>query len=111
LKPAGKFSDKFKHAFAVKQDFEVTEKDLQILDKAVEFIVKRNLEAPAIFALQSLIPLSFIGSQTLVVMQPFLDPFTGVENFNQIVKILEHRDGVELFIQRIEQGSKKVNEK
>ncbi|MDI6783897.1 MAG: hypothetical protein QME64_07365, partial [bacterium] len=72
------------------------------IDKAAQFIVNRRLEVPAIMALQSMTPLNFIGSQTLVVLEPFLGPFFSQEDYQKLIEILEHRDGIELFIQRIE---------
>lgn len=94
--------DKLKHAFAVKQDKLVLKTYLPLLDKVAKFIAQRRLQAPAILALQSLIPLNFIGSQALIVVSPFLDPFLTMEEQNKIIELLEHRDGIELLIQRIE---------
>ncbi|MCX7918839.1 MAG: hypothetical protein N3A72_04365 [bacterium] len=99
-----KIKRKFKQAFAVQQEPLPADKDYAILDKAAEFIVKRRLAAPAIIALQSMTPLNFIGSQALIVIEPFLSPFFKQEDYQKIIEILEHRDGIELFIQRIEQA-------
>lgn len=97
---------KLKHAFAVKQEPLPADGDYAVLDKAAQFIVKRRLEAPAIIALQSMTPLNFIGSQALIVLQPFLGPFFAEVDYQKVIEILEHRDGIELFIQRIELAAK-----
>jgi len=97
---------KLQHAFAVKQEPLPADGDYTVLDKAARFIVKRRLEVPAIMALQSMTPLNFISSQALVVLEPFLGPFFKQEDYQKIVEILEHRDGIELFIQRIELAGK-----
>ena len=93
-----------KHAFAVKQEPLDPNANYAILDKAAQFIAKRQLEAPAIMALQSLTPLSFVGSQALVVLEPFLGVFFSEKDYQEVINILEHRDGIELFIQKIEQA-------
>ena len=95
-----------KHAFAVKQEPLDPNANYAILDKAAQFIAKRHLQAPAIMALQSMTPLNFIGSQALIVIEPFLGPFFKQEDYQKIIEILEHRDGIELFIQRIELAGK-----
>ena len=61
------------------------------------------MQSAALLALQSLTPLSFIGSQAFIVISPFLDPFITVEEQARITKVLEHRDGIELLIQKIEE--------
>lgn len=101
------FRDKLKHAFALTPEKPLTEEDLAVLDKTVDFIVRRKMEATVILALQSLSPMNFIGSQILVVLEPFLDPLIKPEDYQKLVKILEDRQGIELFIQRIEKQSQK----
>jgi hypothetical protein len=103
-----KIKCQLKHAFVVKQEPLPADGDYTVLDKAARFIVKRRLEAPVIMALQSMTPLNFIGSQALIVIEPFLGPFFKQEDYQKIVEILEHRDGIELFIQRIEQTAKEI---
>jgi hypothetical protein len=76
--------------------------DYTVLDKAAQFIVKRHLAAPAIMALQSMTPLNFIGSQALIVLHPLIGPFFAEQDYQKLIEILEHRDGIELFVQRIE---------
>lgn len=97
---------KLKQAFAVKQESLDPKANYAILDKAASFIAKRHLQAPAIMALQSLTPLSFVGSQALIVLEPFLGVFFSEKDYQELINILEHRDGIELFIQKIETAGK-----
>jgi hypothetical protein len=94
--------EKLKIAFAVEQDNEILTSSIPMLDKAADFIVKRKLQSPATLALLSLIPLNFIGSQLVTVLGPYLDPFLSQEEQAKLIELLEHRDGIEYFIQRIE---------
>jgi hypothetical protein len=105
--------NKLKHAFAVKQPPLPADGDYAVLDKAAQFIVKRQLAAPAIMALQSMTPLNFIGSQALIVLQPLIGPFFNEPDYRKLIEILEHRDGIELFVQKIESAAKtnKTNKK
>ena len=96
------WKEKLKYAFAVKQDNGILTSSIPMLDKAADFIVKRKLHSPAILALLSLIPLNFIGSQLVAVMGPYIDPFLSQEEQAKLLELLEHREGIEFFIQRIE---------
>ncbi|MFB3897447.1 MAG: hypothetical protein ACE14V_14205 [bacterium] len=98
--------NKLKHAFAVKQPPLPADGDYTVLDKAAQFIVRRQLVAPAIMALQSMTPLNFIGSQALIVLRPLIGPLFNEPDYQKLIEILEHRDGIELFVQRIEKASK-----
>ena len=98
---------KLEHAFAVKSDNPLTEEELSVLNKTVDFIVRRKMEATVILALQSLSPMNFIGSQILVVLEPFLDPLIHPGDYQKLIRILEDRQGIELFIRKIENKSQK----
>jgi hypothetical protein len=95
--------EKLKHAFAVAKDTEpLAEEDIALLDKAATFIVRRRLSLPAEMLLEALTPLNFIGSQAMVVLEPLLGPFFPRDDYARIIKILSRRDGLNIFIQRIE---------
>ena len=108
--PAGKMGnrktlkEKIRHAFAVTNPADaLTDEDLRMLDKVASLIVRKRLEAPVIMFLQTVTPLSFLGSQLLLVLEPILGPFFKEEDYKQLVRILEHRDGIDRFICKIEQ--------
>lgn len=62
----------------------------------------RRLAAPALFLLESSKPLSFLASQGLVFLGPFVDAALDVPSYDAVVRMLEDRDNVERLLQRIE---------
>jgi hypothetical protein len=88
-----------------------TDEDRKLMEKLASIIVSRRLTAMAIFFLESSKPLSFIGSQFLVVIQPFIQTFLNIEQYDRIAILMEDRDNVELFIQFIENAEQKQVEK
>ncbi len=61
-----------------------------------------GLAAPAIFFLESSKPLSFIGSQALVFLEPFVKSILNVASYDRFVALLEDRRNIEKLIVRIE---------
>jgi hypothetical protein len=99
--------EKIRHAFAVTNPADaLTEENMAVLDKAARIIVRKRLEAPVIMFLQTVSPLSFLGSQLLLVLEPIVGPFFKEEDYKKLVRILEHRDGIDRFICKIEHLSK-----
>ena len=84
-------------------DVTLTEEERRLwIDRMAEEVVRRRLEAPAAFMLELNRPLSFLGSQALVVLTPFLGPFFGTDNVLKLSKVFEDRRTVEHLIDRIE---------
>lgn len=75
------------------------------LDKAAEAVVRRRLEAPAVFFLELHRPLSFLSSQALIVAMPFLAGLVGADNVLKVSKLLEDPRNVERLMDRIEEKS------
>lgn len=74
-----------------------------ILERIAQGIVRRGMAAPAVLFLELNKPLSFVASQSLLVLTPFLAPFVGIENVYRYSRLLEKRENVERLIERIEQ--------
>jgi len=74
-----------------------------ILERIAQGIVQRGMAAPAVLFLELNKPLSFVASQSLIVLSPFIAPFVGLENVHRYSRLLEKRENVELLIERIEQ--------
>ena len=74
-----------------------------ILERIAQGIVSRGMAAPAVLFLEINKPLSFVASQSLIVLTPFLAPFVGIENVHRYSRLLEKRENVERLIERIEQ--------
>jgi hypothetical protein len=85
-------------------EFTTEERD-RLIDKVANGVVKRRMEAPAVMFLELHKPLSFIGSQALIVGSPFVGPFVGIENVHRVSKLIADRSNVERLIQRIEELS------
>lgn len=75
------------------------------IDRMAEEVVKRRLESPAILVLEMHRPLSFLGSQALVVATPFLGAFVGHQHVLKLSRLLEDRQNIERLILRIEERS------
>lgn len=95
--------ERLSNAFAVGDAGEPSDEDLAALERLAKFIVTRNLEAPAILFLQSAIPISFIGSQVMVALEPIIGPFWPHGDFERLARIFERRDGIERLTRRIEE--------
>jgi hypothetical protein len=81
---------------------QITEEDKKLMEKLASIVVSRRLTAMAVFFLESSKPLSFIGSQFLVFMQPFIKTFFEFKEYDRITALMEDKDNVELLIQSIE---------
>lgn len=75
----------------------------RIINKVAEHLVQRRLAAPAIFALESMKPLSFIASQGLLALEPFITSVLSIPDYKAFREMLEDRENVETLLQRIEQ--------
>ncbi len=66
-------------------------------------VVARRLAAPATFLLESSKPISFIASQGLVVLGPFVDAALDVPAYDAFVRMIEKRENVDKLLTRIEE--------
>jgi hypothetical protein len=76
--------------------------DEELLAAVAQRIVGMSLAVPAVFFLESTKPLSFVGSQALVFLQPFVEAFLSVRNYERLAALLEDRANIERLIQRLE---------
>jgi len=96
----GKFWHALRHAFAVEsEEYELTEEEKKVLEQFADEIVKRGLTVPTILFAQSSKPMSFIGSQVMLILRPIIQmiyPTTMV--YDKLQSALEKRKGLEYFI-------------
>ncbi|MGQ9705522.1 MAG: hypothetical protein ACUVWP_00775 [bacterium] len=78
------------------------EKADELIEKIATEIVERDLTAPAVFLLESSKPLSFIGSQVLLFLEPIIQSIFEFKSYRDIRVLFEDRENVERLIQRIE---------
>ena len=97
-----KLKEKLSHAFAVNEGEALKPEDLEFLQKVVDIIKRRKMEIPAAFFFHMLTPLNFVSSQALIVLEPLLGPFFKQEDYERIVRILSHRQGMQIFVDKLE---------
>ncbi|MCK4225907.1 hypothetical protein KAX29_03345 [candidate division WOR-3 bacterium] len=73
-----------------------------MLGKLAQEIVDRGLTTPAIMFIETMKPLSFIGSQLMVMANPFVQVLFNSKSYWEITVLLEDRKNVEYLIQEIE---------
>ena len=76
--------------------------DEALLNKVADHIVRRGLSVPAVFFLESSKPMSYVGSQTLVFLEPFVRAFLSHESYGRFAHLLEDRENFERLIEVIE---------
>jgi hypothetical protein len=81
-----------------------------LLDSIASRIAKMGLGVPAIFFLESSKPLSFLGSQFLVFIEPFVKTFVDIKNYDKFCLMMEDRNNVEKLIQKVEDLEDKIKE-
>ncbi len=74
----------------------------EILGKIARRIVDLRLSPVAIVILESSKPLSFVGSQLMVFLQPVITAVFPFRQYDEVAALLEDRANVEALIQTIE---------
>jgi hypothetical protein len=74
----------------------------QLLNKVADKIHQWRLEVPAIFFLQTMKPLSFVGGQALFFFAPIAGVFFDEETIDDYGHILSDRDNVERLLTKLE---------
>lgn len=80
----------------------VSEPQAEAVDAVVKFIDRFGMHVPAILTLESMRPLSFVGSQFMHLLTPSIAVFLTVPQWEAMAALLEDRDGVEYLIRQIE---------
>jgi hypothetical protein len=78
------------------------EEDEKLLEAVAERVVRMGMAVPAIFFLESTKPLSYIGSQALVFLEPFVKSFLNLASYDRFVALLEDRQNIEKLLRKIE---------
>ena len=81
---------------------------IRVLAKA---IVERRLTAPAVFFLESMKPLSFVGSQAMIFLQPVIQAIFPFRSYNEFSVMMEDRKNVEELICEMERLEAEDREK
>jgi hypothetical protein len=92
-------------------EFEVTEERKKFLiNKIAQKVIDYRLSPVAIIFLESSKPLSFLGNQFMIFMQPFYRALFSFREYEEIAAMLEDRQNVEALICEIERLEEKRDE-
>ena len=75
----------------------------EAVDKTARFLVRIGMTVPAVLAIESIRPLSFMGSQFMHLLSPSVGTILAPNSWDAIAKLLEEREGMDYFLQRIEE--------
>lgn len=79
------------------------EEEEAVLLKLARKVVDKGMTVPAILFLESVKPLNFIGSQTMVFFEPIVQTVFNFKDYDNLRSALEKRESVEILILRIEE--------
>ena len=88
----------------------ICKSDRQLISNLAEKIVRHGMAVPAIFFLEMVKYMSYIGSQLMVFFGPVITVFIQSQSYYKITHLLEDRQNVEflmLEIERMESDNKK----
>ena len=81
---------------------DMAESDFGLLTDLARMVVRRRLSVPAIFFLETVKPLNYVGSQAMVFFAPFVQALFATPNYDRYAELLEQRSTLELLLQMIE---------
>jgi hypothetical protein len=73
-----------------------------LVERLARLIGRWRLTAPAVLFLEANKPLSFVGSQALLLLQPMMDLFMAHELTADLAALFADRDRLETLITRLE---------
>ena len=82
--------------------FTPTEEQVRAVDRLGRLIVRFGMTVPAILALESLRPLSFVGSQFMHILSPSITAMLTLPEWDALAGLLERRAGLDYLLERIE---------
>ena len=83
-------------------DFEPTELQQAVVERIARQVVRFGMVVPAILALESVRPLSYVGSQFMHMLTPSLGAALNAQDWQELAELLEHREGLEVLLRAIE---------
>lgn len=83
---------------------ELAERLEVLIQRVAGEVVRRRLASPALLVLETGKPLSFLGNQALVFLEPMVRAFLSAPDYDLFLKLLEDRSRVERLIEVIEEG-------
>ncbi|MEE2788385.1 MAG: hypothetical protein VX589_13665 [Myxococcota bacterium] len=81
---------------------EVTPAQAESVGRLLKIIDRFALRTPAILALESMRPFSFVASQFMHVMSPAVSAFLPKDDWSRIAELLEDRRGLDYLLAALE---------
>jgi len=103
--PKKGFRAAWRYAFSMKvADDEFNPDDIALIERVAGQIVKRRMATPALLFLESIKPLSFLASQAMYMLRPFIIAATlgNPSSYERFVLLMEKSEGMEKLIDSIE---------
>ena len=94
----------------IENSISLNQSDKELISNLARKIIKHGMSVPAIFFLEMVKYMSFIGSQLMIFFGPVITSFIQSDSYYRITHILEERKNVEFLmfeIERIESDIKK----
>ncbi|PID29336.1 MAG: hypothetical protein CR982_03010 [Candidatus Cloacimonadota bacterium] len=86
----------------MKKKIKINEEQENLLRGLAKIIAQRGFASPVIFLLESMQPLNYIISQIMAYAEPFATFLVNEKNYNNIIAILEQREGIDYFLTILE---------
>jgi hypothetical protein len=80
----------------------IPEDEDRVLNALAARVVRWKMSVPAIIFLESVKPLNYIGSQTLVFFEPIVQSLFNFKDYDTFRRAMERRENVEILLQKIE---------
>lgn len=80
----------------------IPEDEERIIEKVATQVVRWKMSIPAIIFLESVKPLNYIGSQTMVFFEPIVQSVFNFKEYDTFRRAMERRENVERLLQKIE---------
>jgi hypothetical protein len=96
-----------RQAFAVAPEVPLSAEDMALLERVATAVVDRKMEVPAVLFLESLGPVTFLGSQALHFFSPILEMVLPQRDVKRVAILLERRDALPRLATLIESRAEK----
>ena len=80
----------------------IDDETMKAVDDTCRFICRFGMTVPALLAIESMRPLSFVGSQLMHMLTPSIAAFLSPTKWDSMAKLLESREGLDYFLERLE---------
>ena len=74
-----------------------------VIEKLAKKVVEWRMTVPSILFLESVKPLNYIGSQTMVFFEPMIQSIFSIKDYDVFRQALERRENIENLLQKIEE--------